>query len=222
MSESKDTITVACNCGKRYRLPPDKAGQTFRCKECGDQVRVPDVAPSGESRPEPKPKPDLAAGPKEAASPAMDMHIEGDREVADPDTLMDEVKQSRMTRTILLSLVAHLLFLGLTSFGLYTDWAEYGLMMPSEIKAEKAARAEVERKRKAKEEADQKAAAIAEAAAKTEDASPGKTGVEASVKDNKPEAGKEKSDYEKKVLEVSHERPTQSSVNGLDGDLGLE
>lgn len=222
MSESKDTISVACNCGKRYRLPPDKAGLTFRCKGCGDRVRVPEVAPSRDTCPEPKPKPDLAAGPKEAASPVMDMHFDGDREVADPDTLMDEVKQSRMIRTILVSLVAHLLFLGLTSFGLYTDWAEYGLMMPSEIKAEKAARVEAERKRKATEEADKKAAAIAEAAAKTEDASQGKTGVEASVNDDKPDAGKEKSDYEKKVLEVSHERPTQSSVKGLDGDLGLD
>ena len=81
MSESKDTISVACNCGKHYRLPPNKVGLTFRCKECGDRVRVPDVAPSKDTRPEPKPKPDLAAGPKEAASPVMDMHFDGDRSI---------------------------------------------------------------------------------------------------------------------------------------------
>lgn len=158
---------------------------------------------------------------EEGARPAIDMHLDEDREVADPDTLMDEVRRSHMTRAILISLVAHLLLLGLTSFGLFSDWAEYGFMMPVEIKAEKAARAEIERKRKAEEEAEKKAEARAETAAKAGETSSEEKAGEISAGENRPDVGKEKSHYEKKVLEVSDERPTQSSITGLDGDLDL-
>ena len=204
MSISSDAIVVTCECGKSYHVPRKNAGQTVRCKECGSPVQVPDAAPSM--------APPTGPTPEEDACPAIDMHLDGDREVADPDTLMDEVKQSRMTRTILVSLVAHLLIVGLTSFGLFADWSEYGFIMPIEIKAEKAARAEAERKHKAKEEAEKKAEARAETAAKAGEISAG---------EDKPVAGKEESNYEKKVLEVSDERPTQSSITGLDGDLDL-
>lgn len=168
------------------------------------------------------PRPVAQASPAEAQGSAIDMHLEGDREVADPETLMQEVRQSRMTRAILISLVAHILLVGLTSFGLFADWARYGIMMPYQIKAEKTARAEAEQKLKAKEDADKKeAAAKAEKAAHPEGEqknNTANTGAEATAK---PEAQKEKSNYEKEVMEVSNERPTKSSITGLDGDLDL-
>lgn len=34
-------ISAACACGKRFRVPDDKAGRTLTCKECGGTFRVP-------------------------------------------------------------------------------------------------------------------------------------------------------------------------------------
>lgn len=35
-------ISVACDCGKTYKVGDDKAGKRFRCKECGEPLRVPE------------------------------------------------------------------------------------------------------------------------------------------------------------------------------------
>jgi hypothetical protein len=187
------------------------------------------------------PPPVAQAAPVEVPGPAIDMRLDGDMAEADPEALMQEVRQSRMTRTILISLAAHILLVGLTSFGLFADWARYGIMMPYQIKAEKTARAEAEQKLKAKEDADKKeAAAKAEKAAQPEGeqknnaantgaeatdgqaSSPPQTGTETSAGKGQPEARTGTSDYERKVMEVSNERPTKSPISGLDGDLDLD
>ncbi len=160
---------------------------------------------------------------------------------ADPEVLMQEIRQSRMTRTILISLVAHILLVGLTSFGLFSDWARYGIMMPAAIQAEKKARDEAELKRKAQEDADRKDASAKDGNAVQPDrvqqdkaanpgvqatdgqaSSPPETGTETATGKDQPEARTGTSDYEKKILEVSTERPTKSPISGLDGDLDLD
>lgn len=37
-------ISVTCNCGRSYELPDALAGQSARCKACGDRFRVPVIA----------------------------------------------------------------------------------------------------------------------------------------------------------------------------------
>lgn len=37
------TISATCGCGKAYRVRADKAGQRFKCRECGTLVQVPEA-----------------------------------------------------------------------------------------------------------------------------------------------------------------------------------
>lgn len=45
----------------------------------------------------------------------------------DPESLLTSINRSIFLKGLLISALAHFAFLGLTSFGLYRDWAEYGL-----------------------------------------------------------------------------------------------
>ncbi|MCC5843088.1 MAG: hypothetical protein JJU05_02425 [Verrucomicrobia bacterium] len=47
--------------------------------------------------------------------------------VSEPDRLLVAVNRSVLAKTFWVSLAAHVAVLGLTSFGLYRDWAEMGL-----------------------------------------------------------------------------------------------
>lgn len=38
------SITVHCECGKRFRLKDELAGKTLRCKSCGERVEIPSVS----------------------------------------------------------------------------------------------------------------------------------------------------------------------------------
>ncbi len=180
-----------------------------------DIVNTPSAVPT-------EPPPVAPAVPFEAPGPAIDMRLGGDMAEADPAALMQEVRQSRMTRTILISLVAHILLVGLTSFGLFADWSRYGIMMPAAIQAEKKARDEAEQKRKAQEEADKNDAAAKAGNAAQPEGGQQETVAGTSAGKDQPEAQNEKSNYEKKVMEVSNERPTKSPITGLDGDLDID
>ena len=35
------TISVQCECGKRYKVGDDKAGKRIKCRECGGAVSIP-------------------------------------------------------------------------------------------------------------------------------------------------------------------------------------
>lgn len=41
------TISATCDCGKAYRVRADKAGQRFKCRECGTLVQVPEANEGG-------------------------------------------------------------------------------------------------------------------------------------------------------------------------------
>jgi hypothetical protein len=127
-----------------------------------------------------------------------------------------------------------MIFVGITSFGLYADWREYGLLMPQAIKEKKKAAAEEARKAeldaaRAAKEAKKKAAAGEKASTKSTPAKGGiakaptadgaaKAGASA---EETPDAEGAKSDYQKEVEEVRRDKPTDSEVD-LDSDLGLE
>ena len=52
-------IQVACSeCGKRYRFPDERAGDTVECKECGVDIEI----PGGRSRGEKKKKKQASSG----------------------------------------------------------------------------------------------------------------------------------------------------------------
>jgi hypothetical protein len=223
MSESSNDIVIACTCGQHYSIPTEYVGQAFTCTECGSAVQVPAGASAMAAPSAPTAPPPVAqAAPVKVPVPAIDMRLDGDLEAADPDPLMQEIRQSRMPRTILISLVAHILLVGLTSFGLFADWARYGIMMPAAIQAEKKALDEAEQKRKAQEEADKNDAAAKAGNAAQPEGGQQETGAGTSVGKDQPEAQNEKSNYEKKVMEVSNERPTKSPITGLDGDLDID
>lgn len=98
----------------------------------------------------------------------------------DPDQLLASTGASYLTPALTISIIAHIVLIGLTSFGLYADWGEYGVKCdehsfhtPSIVnlhrtQAQKAAE-EAARKAKLEKEADERAkkdAAAAEAAEK--------------------------------------------------------
>ena len=96
-------------------------------------------------------------------------------ETREPEALLLGINQSIFTKALLVSLVAHTLLLGGTSFALYRDWAEhgvrseqYGFHTPSTLKTIKLdlIKEEEDAQRRAREEerlADQRARAMAEA-----------------------------------------------------------
>lgn len=93
-----------------------------------------------------------------------------------PETLLVELERSIFTKALVISVVAHVLVLGLTSFSLFADWGKYGVHSPSYINAQKTKEnKEIEaanRKKAAEEKAAAEAAkAAAEATNKTAKAS---------------------------------------------------
>lgn len=98
----------------------------------------------------------------------------------DPDELLTGVTRKGLGGSLALSFVAHVLLIGLTSFGIYAAWAKWGVHTPNEIKQlEKAA---------AKEAAEAaKAAAQTNAVARAEGASPAAAeSAKASAPEQKP------------------------------------
>ena len=86
----------------------------------------------------------------------------------DPDLLLEPLGRSIMVKALIISAVAHVVIIFGTSFGLYADWAEFGVQSPSSIKMKKKElqeQVEEEARRKAAEE---RAAQVQEAAVAAE------------------------------------------------------
>lgn len=91
-----------------------------------------------------------------------------------PDTLLVEIEKSIFMKAIVISLIAHALLLGLTSFSLFADWTKYGVHSPSYIngqKAEENKRREAEERKAAAEKKAAEEQAKAQAAATNQTAS---------------------------------------------------
>lgn len=107
----------------------------------------------------------------------MDWSGNMDNMQKNPDDLLVDINKSIMPKGIAIALALTAIVVFGTSFGLYRDWAKYGLKTPSEIKAEKKAeqveaekaRREAEIKRKAEE-----AAAVSSNAAPAQVSAPAK------------------------------------------------
>lgn len=75
-----------------------------------------------------------------------------------PEELVTEIERSIFGKALVVSFVAHVILIAVTSVSLFKDWGEYGVHSPSYINGVRSA------KLKAEEEARRKAAAEAKAA----------------------------------------------------------
>ena len=103
-------------------------------------------------------------------------------ESREPESLLQGINRSIFTKALLVSTVVHFAFLGVTSFGLYREWGEFGMFSeaygfhtPSDLKqlrrdraeeAEDTARQEAEEARRDARRAEAMAEAEAEEAAR--------------------------------------------------------
>ncbi len=87
-----------------------------------------------------------------------------DNQNFNPDNLLKEIDKSILTKGIVVALIVHAIIVFGTSFGLYKDWAKYGVKAPSTIQAiKKAEQVEAEKARR-EAEIQRKAAEAAVAA----------------------------------------------------------
>jgi hypothetical protein len=134
-----------------------------------------------------------------------------------PDDLLKNINKSILTKGIIVALIVHATIVFGTSFGLYRDWAEYGVKKPSTIKQEKKqkqveaekARREEEIKRKAEE-----SAALASNAAPAQASAPAKADAPAGSK------AAEAKDGNVKPPEIQPLKPVSTDDLSLD-DIGL-
>ena len=86
-----------------------------------------------------------------------------------PDDLLVNIGKSIMFKAMLWSIIGHIVFTGVTSISLWTDWAtdweRFGLKAPGTINAIKGEDRKIAEEKKRKEEAAAKAEAEAKAAA---------------------------------------------------------
>lgn len=100
-----------------------------------------------------------------------------------PDMLLTEIERSIFVKALVISIIAHIVLLGGTSFSLFADWGKYGVHSPSYINAQKtkenkeaeAARRKAAAEAKAAEEAAKAAAAASNKTAKA--SAPAKNGA---------------------------------------------
>ena len=83
----------------------------------------------------------------------------------DPDKLLENVGKYILGKAIIIATVIHVLVIGLTSFGLYKDWATYGVHTPSQINSIKQQQQREADEERRKEEVLKKEQAVAAAAA---------------------------------------------------------
>ena len=153
-----------------------------------------------------------------------------DNHNVDPDSLLANIGKSILGPAIVIAVVAHVAVLLLTSFGLYRDWATYGLSSqdygfhtPTKIKQIKKDRAQAEAEQKRKEELDRKIKeeAKAEEAAATGGAATNQAAsasAPAKAASAAPAAGKPAGDKKVTPPEIEPLAPaTEASID----DIGL-
>lgn len=136
----------------------------------------------------------------------------------DPDKLLENVGKSILGKAIVIATVIHLLVIGLTSFSLYKDWAQYGVHTPSQINAMKQQEQREADEARRQEEILRKEKAVADAAAAAaSNAAPASASAQVA-----PAAGKEVEDpgAQKKVTPPEVEPLPPADDISLD-ELGL-
>lgn len=102
-----------------------------------------------------------------------------------PDTLLTEIEKSIFVKALVISIIAHIVLLAVTSVSLFIDWGTYGIHSPSYINAVKAKEnkeAEAERRKK---ELEEKAAAASKGEKAAGEVKPANT---APAKEKAPDA----------------------------------
>ena len=136
------------------------------------------------------------------------MRITQDIAIMEPDAVMSEIRRSIMTKAVLISLVAHIILIGLTSWGLYAKWADHGFMGMRELNRAIEAKLE-EKKKAAKAENDER---LRQEAKKRAD----QYRLEAAEKKEKENPSGLNANDEKKVDRQ------QKARDELDGDISLD
>ena len=136
----------------------------------------------------------------------------------DPDELMANISRSNLGKTIVISTIFHIIFIGALSIGYIGQCIKYKrLDVKVAIKQEKA-RKKQEEEKKRRAELIEKAKAAAKKAAKSKQAAkkqPAKAPQSVKGKKRVPKILQE-------INEVSKERPKETEVKSLDDDLGLD
>ena len=138
-----------------------------------------------------------------------------------PDDLLKNINKSILAKGIIVALIVHAAIVFGTSFGLYKDWAKYGVKKPSVIKQEKKQemieaeklRREEEIKRKAEE------AAIAASNAAPVKATAETKAAAAQTKDGEAAAGAGGDGATKKPPEIEPLPPASGDIDL--GDIGF-
>ncbi len=108
--------------------------------------------------------------------------------IKDPDMLLDDVGRSIMVKAMVISAAVHAVVIFGTSFGLYADWAEFGVHSPSTIKLMRKARDE-KVEEDARRQAAEARAAQAQEAAVASDGADGATNAPAEAPSAAPAGG---------------------------------
>jgi len=128
-----------------------------------------------------------------------------------PDELIVEIDKSIFAKALVISVIAHVVLMGLTSIELFRDWGRYGVHSPSYINAQKARERkdaeEIARKQAQLEKAQKEAA---EAEAKAAAAATNKT-----VKASSPTNGTGKVSAAAKVVAEENGKKTPPEVQPL-------
>ncbi len=217
-----DEIITQCQCGQEYGIPAGNAARDYRCKACGDLLKVEERPPAPLPKAEEPPanQPPLApesmvSRTEKADAGAIAMQVVGELKIRDPDELMATVNTSVITRTFILSAILHVVLIGATSFGLYSDWSRFGIMMPAAIRGKKQEIAAEERQKALQEERDRREAERRAEAEKAAAAAPKPAAAAAS-------STGETSEYQKKLEEVRTDRPAASNLGLAIKDITIE
>jgi hypothetical protein len=245
-----DKIVVQCSCGKRYKAAADKVGKKMRCKACGEPFEIqpveedlpaptdqegaaeeaPAQAPAGEA-----PAAGAAAAGREAEAEGEDeyapaladfrppkrMKLDVDVPGVDPDSLMEEIAEPVIGRSLGISAVVHILLIVVTSVGFALQWRadaqEYGTWNLQAI-AQKKEEARKEAERQAREAKAAELRAKEEAERKERLAE--KQQQQQAAGEGQGENGEEASAYRENLEEKSFDFPEESGQSfGLDETL---
>lgn len=137
-----------------------------------------------------------------------------------PDMLLTEIERSIFVKALVISIIAHVVLLGVTSTSLFADWAKYGVHSPSYINAVKSKENKEAEEKRRKAELEAKATAAAEEKTKQDEAKVKEAADSASKE--KPAASAKDASADEKVTPPEIEPLPPKKEFQLGDDLSLD
>ncbi len=219
-------VEIYCSKCKRKLSGPEEGGQVASCPGCGAGVHVKmvgcsdcDTSMAVVTDPSRVAAPPPAAGAASGPTKFRLRHVDDDDiETVEPDGLMSAVSKSRLSWTLIVSIIVHVVVILLLSTGVVALCVRYKMVNPVKAieKRESDKKEEAERKKVEKEEARrQKLVERAKREALRKEEEEKKKAEEA----KKAEKDKPVPQVIKDITETSDERPTESGLDSIDDDL---